>query len=195
MSQNVAECRTISPSTRKPLQFTSGESHDLGRFPAVFAHFRPFPPHPAVACASPAVTPVSPAVIPVPRLPSFSCPDTGIHAPSRRVGGTHERARPVRRRARARGCPNPAIFPAATAAVRASALPYAVPATLAVAVLIDVPARTISRPPRWSPPRIASRARGSSCTPTAARQFSSWTGAAAALPALEAGSASLCRGP
>ena len=40
MSQNVALFR---PSTRSPLQFTSGESHDLARFPAILAHFRSFP--------------------------------------------------------------------------------------------------------------------------------------------------------
>ncbi len=39
MSQNVA---LFHPSTRKPLQFTSGESHVLGRFPAILAHFRSF---------------------------------------------------------------------------------------------------------------------------------------------------------
>ena len=45
MSQNVPLFR---PSTRKPMQFTSGESHVLGRFPAISAHFCSFliqPPH------------------------------------------------------------------------------------------------------------------------------------------------------
>ena len=40
MSQNVA---LFHPSTRKPLQFTSGGSHALVQFPAILAHFRSFP--------------------------------------------------------------------------------------------------------------------------------------------------------
>ena len=135
MSQNVAECRTISPSTRKPLQFTSGESHDLGRFPSVFAHFRPFPPHPALACALPAVACASPAVIPVPRHgnPCPRAPDSR-HSRAQTRESMPPRAAPA---STSEGTPewpttsagataslviSPTVFPAATAAVRASAV-------------------------------------------------------------------------
>ncbi len=83
MSQNVALFR---PSTRKPPTLTSEKPHVLGPFPAILANFRSIPSHP----------------------PSFPCPDTGIHAPSRRVVGAHlatlacnPSSPPVRRRARA----------------------------------------------------------------------------------------------
>ena len=68
MSQNVALFHT--PTRRMP-HFTSKKPHDLGPFPTISAHFRSIRS--------------SPAVIPMPRIPSFPCPDTGTHAPLRRL--------------------------------------------------------------------------------------------------------------
>ena len=83
--------------------FTSKKPHDLGPFPAISAHFRSIPSHlPSLPVPEPLVILVRqiPFIL-VPRhgnprplavgppttartpTPSFSCPDTGIHAPSR----------------------------------------------------------------------------------------------------------------
>ena len=100
MSQNVALFHT--PTRRMP-HFTSKKPHDLGPFPAISAHFRSIPSHlPSLPVPEPLVILVRqiPFIL-VPRhgnprplavgppttartpTPSFSCPDTGIHAPSR----------------------------------------------------------------------------------------------------------------
>ena len=100
MSQNVALFRT--PTRRMP-HFTSKKPYDLGPFPAISAHFRSIPSHlPSLPVPEPLVILVCqiPFIL-VPRhgnprplavgppttartpTPSFSCPDTGIHAPSR----------------------------------------------------------------------------------------------------------------